>query len=546
MRGPLDDAFNDLAMLRRLSRDLPRFYRDRLDAAGSDEWHRERLADRAGGFLRVVERQIYAVPNSPYRLLLTAAGCELGDVHRLVAEEGLHGALDHLCERGVYVTYDEFRGRREVVRGSQRFHFRDGDFDNPLAAPHYEALTGGTRGRRGRVPYSLPYIVESGMSFVSAFNAHGLLGTPHAFWETGPINHLIRLPKYGTPIAAWFYPLTPLPWSVRLGAAYLAVLARLAGHRLPLPTHADLQDPIRVVEWLAHRTERGERTCLLTPVSSAVRVATMAREHGRSLGGVTFFVRSEPCTRARREAIEASGARVVVGYGSTEISVIGISCANPRAADDVHAFESRYAVTQRVREPIPGAPDVLALMFTSLTDHAPKTLLNVETGDYADVERRSGDCCALGALGLTLHLSNIRSFEKLSSEGTTFAASNLTTVLEEVLPSRFGGTGVDYQLVETERPGGLSSLVLRVNPALGDLDPDALRDVFLGALSAGGAQERHQAHLLERTRAVVVRRERPFVTAAGKTMPFQLLRAPAVADDDPATRTRQPTGNPSG
>jgi hypothetical protein len=523
----------EVAAVGRLTRDLPRFYTNQLTLEDAEAWHRSRLARREDMFLRVVERQIYAFGGSPYRALLRAAGCELGDLHRLVAERGLVGALERLDELGVYVTYDEFRGRRPAVRGSQTFHFADHDFNNPLARVHYGMLTGGTRGQRARVPRSLEFAVEAGNTMVVALAANGLLRTSHALWATAPLNHLIRLPKHGTPVAAWFSPLAPLPWTVLVGALYLAALVRIAGRRIPLPRHGDLQDPTRVVEWLGSRCARGEHTCMVCTVSAAVRAAGLAVERGMSLRGTTFFVRSEPFTAVRKRAIEASGARAIVNYGTTEVSLIGISCARPDAPDDVHVFESRYALTQRRRPPIEGAATIQALALTSLSDDVPKTLLNTETGDMGDVVRRDGQCCALGGLGLTLHLSNIRSFEKLSSEGVTFTASNLTTVIEEVLPARFGGTSVDYQLVEAERADGLGELSLLVSPDLGSVDEAQIRAEFLRALTVGGLQEEYHARMLDRLESIRIRRQRPHITAAGKTLALHLLRA----DGDPGRQS---------
>ena len=41
-----------------------------------------------------------------------SAGCELGDLETLVAQEGLEGTLARLLESGVYLTFDEFKDRQ--------------------------------------------------------------------------------------------------------------------------------------------------------------------------------------------------------------------------------------------------------------------------------------------------------------------------------------------------------------------------------------------------------------------------------------------------
>jgi hypothetical protein len=124
---------DDLTMLARLTRDLPAFLRVPITLDASMAWQRERLATRDQQLVRVVEQQIYGFSGSPYLALLRAAGCELGDLRTLVQHEGVEGALERLVQRGVYVTFDELKGRRDMVRGSQRFSFVESDFDNPSA-----------------------------------------------------------------------------------------------------------------------------------------------------------------------------------------------------------------------------------------------------------------------------------------------------------------------------------------------------------------------------------------------------------------------------
>jgi hypothetical protein len=158
-----------------------------------------------------------------------------------------------------------------------------------------------------------------------------------------------------------------------------------------------------------------------------------------------------------------------------------------------------------------------------LSPHSPKIGFNTELGDSACVEVR--ECgCRLGELGLRTHLSEIRSFEKLSSEGTTFARSNVIQILEEILPARFGGSALDYQLVEEEGPGASTLLALRVAPSVGQVDEQTIRDALLAELGRGSMADAYQARLIERAQAIVVKRLPPLATAGGKVLPFQLRR----------------------
>src|SRR5437764_7541977 len=107
-------AFDRVGMLARLARDLPTYFRRPITVQRAEQIVRWRLETRTDRFLRGVERVVYGHRPSPYRRLLLAAGCELGDLRRLVEQEGLEGALEQLAGRGVYVSFDEFKGRREI------------------------------------------------------------------------------------------------------------------------------------------------------------------------------------------------------------------------------------------------------------------------------------------------------------------------------------------------------------------------------------------------------------------------------------------------
>jgi hypothetical protein len=254
-----------------------------------------------------------------------------------------------------------------------------------------------------------------------------------------------------------------------------------------------------------------------------VRIASAAAEAGISLDGITFSLSGEPFTAARARVLAQSGASSVIHYSSMEMPMMAWGCATPEAVDDVHVFADRYALTQRPRLIGELGPTVDALAFTSLGLLSPKVLLNAETGDYASVETR--DCgCALGTLGMRTHLSDVRSFEKLTGEGMTFVRSNLVRILEEILPEQFGGTSADFQLVEHEAPNGLARLVLRVAPSVGVVDEAALRSTLFRALAQDGDLERHMSRFWERAQTLVIERKTPIVTRAGKVLPFQLSR----------------------
>jgi hypothetical protein len=508
-----------------LAHRLPRYLRRRVTFGEARERFRYRLAHREQSFLGVVRRAIYEHPTSPYLALLRNAGCELGDVERLVAEEGIEGALAILAAQGVYVTFDELKGRREAVRGSARFRFSEQAFDSPLFKFEFFVYTSGTGGRPSEVGRSVEFLSEATSSTAVALWAHGVDDARQIFWVTWPITPLLGYPTLGLEIVRWYQGAPSLPFKVRAGGRLVVLSGRLAGRRIPVPRFLDLERAADLAAWIGRRPRDGRPLMVSTLTSKAVRIAVAAREQGIDLTGVTFRLQSEPLTDARYAHLSTTGAAVIDNYSLIEATDIAWSCAVPGAAQNLHVFADRFAMIGRDRLVAEGGPSVNALLITTLTELAPKICFNTESGDYGRLETR-GCGCELGALGLTTQLSEIRSFEKLSTEGVAFLRTSLLHVIEAVLPSRFGGSSVDYQLLEEEAPDGVGRLVLRVSPSVGPVDEATLRAAFLDGLGSGGGVERHYAELLRRAGSVIVSRQPPLATAAGKVFPFHLLRAP--------------------
>jgi len=511
----------------RLTRDLPGFLRTPLSEAEAAVRIRQRLETRDTLFLASVERAIYGHARSPYRRLLRHAGCELGDLRALVQHEGIEGALTILAARGVYVSFDELKGRREAIRGSARFRFSPRDFDSPLVRPHYATYTGGSRGVPVLVPRSLPYVEELASSRTVSLAAFGLHGQPHAFWLTNPMTTMLMSLKTGSDALLWVHPLQAFPVKGRIGARYLELMGRASGAPIPRPRFLATEQVSALVRWVARRLREHGPFVIDAVPSSAVRLSVAAQEAGVRLDGLTFCLQSEPLTRARHDHIAAAGARRVVHYTSIEMSGIASSCAASSQADDLHVFTDRYAIIECERPLIVEAAGdvatVQALLLTTLTPTIATVSFNTEPGDHARLEQRPCGC-SLGALGLTTHVSEVRSFEKLSAEGVSFVRSNVLQVLEEVLPATFGGSSLDYQLVEEEATASNTSLVLRIHPAVGALDEGRVRETLLRSLAAGGTVDANHAELLRLAGSVTISRQPPVATPAGKVLPLQLAR----------------------
>jgi hypothetical protein len=143
---------------------------------------RHRLESREAALLDST-RRIYTQPGNPYRALLESAGCELGDLGRLVARDGVEGALETLLRHGVYLTVDEFKGRRPVVRGSTTFRVDPVSLQN-LNQGNVRALTSGSRGPRTSVAIDLHAIRDWAVNVRFEFEARGA----HA-WGRRPVDH---------------------------------------------------------------------------------------------------------------------------------------------------------------------------------------------------------------------------------------------------------------------------------------------------------------------------------------------------------------------
>jgi hypothetical protein len=205
----------------------------------------------------------------------------------------------------------------------------------------------------------------------------------------------------------------------------------------------------------------------------------------------------------------------------TELGDVAQPCADAQALDDFYFLEDKLAVIQRTKPIGESGLTVGAFFFTTLLPSSPKLLLNVDSGDYGKLERR--DCrCLLGQLGLYTHMSEIRSYDKLTSEGMTFLGSDLIRLTEDLLPEKFGGYPTDYQFVEVEIEG-IPNVLVRVSPRIGAIDEAALIDTIMDALATRSAAHKMMADRWREARTLRVLRAEPVVTMVGKTLPLHIL-----------------------
>lgn len=514
---------DDLAVGARFLRDLPGFLRRSLTIAEAREVVRERLRSREARFLGLVREAVYASPASPYRVLLERAGCEPGDLARVVRERGVEGALRSLVDEGVYLTVDELKRRRPVVRGPLELRIEPRGLVNPRAIVHGVSETSGSgSGARQAVPIDLAFVRDHAVNTLLFHEAHGGTAWTHAHFDVPggtAVTHQLELCVTGTSPTRWFTPVRLTAPGIharyRLGTPLLRLGARLGGARIPSPAYAPLSDPEPVAAWMQDVLGAGGIPHVRTFASSAVAVAQAAADRALDLAGARFTGGGEPTTAGRLAAVRAVGAELLPRYGATETDVISYGCAAPVEPDDQHLLHDRHAVIA-VEAPKPRLPRG-ALLFTSLLPSAPFVLLNAALGDRAVLRRRACGC-PLEELGWEMHVHTIRSFEKLTAAGVSLLDTDVTRVLEEVLPARFGGSVSDYQLAETEDADGALLVRLRVHPRVGPLDEAAVAGAFRDALADGPGGERI-AELQWRSAGLPrVERAPPAVSATGKVL----------------------------
>jgi hypothetical protein len=525
-------SLGDLSSGTRLLGRLPWFLRHPIRAEEARPILRSRLERREADFLALAKRAIYDRPESPYRPLLRLARCEYGDLARVVHQDGVEETLRLLFRHGVYLTVDEFKGRRPVRRGPTTIEIHPRGLRSPHTRAHTLGQTSGSRGARAPVPIDLAWIRDWAVDECLDADARGGLGWITGRWMVpggGNVAFMLLFAAVGTPPVRWFSPIDPASselhpryrWATRL----MSVGGWLAGVPLPRPEHVPFADPTPILDWMAGTLRSGAVPHLVAYTTSIVRVCQVASDAGIDLTGARALAAGEPLTVARLATIRRAGVAVTPIYASVDSGIVGKGCLAPETPDEIHLFHDLLAMVQPPRDAERDGLPAQALLATVLRDTAPFTLLNVSLGDQGTVlDRRCG--CPLERLGWTTHLHSIRSFEKLTPGGMTFLDADLIHVIEDVLPARFGGTAADYQLVETETDGGRPSLRLLVHPGLGPVDSAAVVEAFLSAIAGGSDAERVMTMMWRDARLLSIERRPPLTTPSGKILHLHVQSRP--------------------
>lgn len=509
---------------------LPGFLRNTITLDDAERLVRQGIECREQNFLRLVERGVYQRPESPYLWLLRMARCEYGDLCALVRREGLEGALRELREAGVYVSFEEMKGRTPLVRDGHTLEVTPRAFQNPHFRRGYQAESGGSTGAGTRVDQDLDHLAIRSAHLMLAYDAFGSLHLPFAVWrgvlpDGSGINNVLSGAHHGRAPEKWFSPTqpgAPRPAMRFQVATYGTVLASwLVGAPLPWPEMAPIERAVVIAEWAAGAIRKHGGCQINAPVSRALRVCVAAREAGIDLTGAVFVVAGEPATPAKVAGIRASGARCYTTYGFVEAGRVAVGCAHPSTSNDLHILRDAFAVVPYERQ-VPGSTmTVNALNITSLLLTTPQILINAEVDDYGAVEERSCGC-PLERLGYNLHVRDIHSFRKLTGEGVTLVGGEMIDIMERVLPARFGGTPLDYQLMEEEDEQGFTRLTLAVSPRVAVEDETEVLATLFRELEASSIMADSARAIWAQAGTFRVKRVEPVWTGRGKLLPLHL------------------------
>jgi hypothetical protein len=518
----------DLKMYPRFALGLRGFFRRKLTLAEAEAIIRQRMAERDTNFLRLMERGVFGYLKSPYRPLLEYAGCGLEDIRNMVRAKGLEATLLKLRESGVYITFEEYKGRKPLVRNGKVFDIQPRQFDNPFLSRHYHGTTSGSTGPGTRVVIDLDHLAARTPHIMLEQHIHGTLNTPTAIWfgvlpdPTG-INANLPRSQYGAVPLKWFSPVSDKDLKpalkYRLANQGTIIAGRLFGVPIPWPEPVRLDQAAIIARWATKMVAVHGACLITTQVSPALRICIAALEEGLDLTHVTLAAGGEPASPAKVRVITRTGARFVPKFITVDTGPVGLGCAHPIDENDLHFLKDSLALIQYPRQ-VPGSEiTVEAFNFTTLLPTAPKLLLNVESDDYGIIETRSCGC-PFESYGYSEHLRKVRSFGKLTGEGVTLVGSEMVHILEEVLPVRFGGSPFDYQLLEEEDQQGFTRLSLLVSPKIQIEDESEVIATVLEALKNSSVAAQLTGDLWKQAKTLRVSRQEPIWTARGKFMPL--------------------------
>jgi hypothetical protein len=455
------------------------------------------------------------------------AHCTYEELEKQVLQNGLESTLASLHRSGIYLSHDEFKGKKPIVRSGKIIPSGASSFINPLVSGSFESRSGGSRSKGTVTQQSLENRLyrECYQYFLDReFNLRnyvlvGVMPILPAAWGLG---QCLSAYRNGSRYERWFTVGGTLRNSghYRTATKTMVLIAKIMGADIPFPTYLKPDNFSLAAEWIARKKQEGISCWIHGMVSSSVRIAASALENGFDISGTIFRVSGEALTDAKRRVIESAEAEVFPFYHIHELGQIGTACRKMNKGNCVHIQRDAVAVISHRRN----APlinfEVNSLLFTSLLPTAARVLINAEMDDAGIVGKAHCDCVYQKA-GFVEKISDIYSYGKLTGQGITLLGDDVVQILEEILPKKFGGTPGDYQLVE-EESSHQTGIQLRVSPRAGISSTGELKKGFLNEVRKlyGGSMTVRQWIHTDAVRAVI---DEPYITSTGKVLPLHLL-----------------------
>jgi hypothetical protein len=490
---------------------------------------RKEMEERTDNFLAHAAT-VMSMPGHPYAVMFSLAGCSYADLEAAARRDGVEATLQKLLEEGVFLTHDEFRGKKEIVRSGRHIPALASMWNNPASKGGYVQSSSGTSGRPVTTFQSVAaarHGESMGRLFLREFD----------FSRGARVSVAPILPGFGLLSAIsvgrlvggydrWFAT-GGATWKnlhYRIITRLLVAEAKLLGLHAPYPIYLKQNDFRPAAEYIKKRLDAGEPAGMNGFVSAIARVAEAALSAGLDLTGCSALTGGEALTDAKRQLIESAGIKVYSSYGTTDFGGIGMPCSQMNTGNCSHVMKHAIALISRTEESSWTDTRVNSLYATSLLPIAPRIFINAEIGDTGIIEKATCDC-SFSKLGFDLQVRDVAAISKVTAQGVTIETSELVPLLEEKLPARFGGHSGDYQLCETEA-GSQTEIVLRIRPGVSASAPvdilkyfsDEVKRVYGGSLSV--VSWLHS----EGMRAEVVP---PVLAATGKFRAVRLLGASA-------------------
>jgi hypothetical protein len=142
----------------------------------------KQLANREENFIKILKTNVFDNPHSPYLRLFKRAKLTYDDVVNMVTTLGLNDTLEHLYDRGVYITFEEFKGRIPIEREGLNFQADASDFDMPDLDPIMVGRTGGSTGTATLTKLDFNILQQDAKHYHINNKIHGLENATIVLW----------------------------------------------------------------------------------------------------------------------------------------------------------------------------------------------------------------------------------------------------------------------------------------------------------------------------------------------------------------------------